>query len=70
MPLPGSSSTPLRFDLYGAPIPPKLSFSLPTYLGPHHFSEGARRHEPARYTLDDDYSSLHVQPSLHNALVC
>jgi hypothetical protein len=48
-PLPDPTATTLRFDLHGAPIPPELSISLPTHLGLHHHSEGAR----AGYTLDD-----------------
>ena len=48
-PLPDSTSTTLRFDLSGAPIPPELSAALPAHLGLHHHAEGAR----AGYTLDD-----------------
>ena len=48
-PSPDPTATTLRFDLHGAPIPPELSISLPTHLGLHHHSEGAR----AGYTLDD-----------------
>ena len=48
-PLPDPTATTLRFDLHGAPIPPELSIGLPTHLGLHHHSEGAR----AGYTLDD-----------------
>ena len=47
--MPDPTDTALRFDLHGAPIPPELSVSLPTHLGFHHHSEGAR----AGYTLDD-----------------
>ncbi|KAF8488706.1 RPAP1-like protein [Russula emetica] len=48
-PLPDPTATALRFDLHGAPIPPELSISLPTHLGLHHHSEGAR----AGYAFDD-----------------
>ncbi|KAF9499123.1 hypothetical protein BDN71DRAFT_1442690 [Pleurotus eryngii] len=47
---PSSSSTSsLRFDLTGTPIPASQSSSLPTHLGLHHHAEGSR----AGYTLDD-----------------
>ncbi|KAH9480658.1 RNA polymerase II-associated protein 1 [Psilocybe cubensis] len=45
----GPSSSTLRFDLHGNPIPPSLSESLPTHLGLHHHAEGSH----AGYTLDD-----------------
>lgn len=44
-----STSSTLRFDLQGNPIPPSVSLSLPTHLGLHHHAEGAH----AGYTLDD-----------------
>ncbi|KAH9960104.1 hypothetical protein BC827DRAFT_1209135 [Russula dissimulans] len=48
-PVPDPSMPALRFDLHGTPIPPELSITLPTHLGLHHHSDGAR----AGYTLDD-----------------
>ncbi|KAF8635942.1 hypothetical protein AX15_000113 [Amanita polypyramis BW_CC] len=44
----GSSST-LRFDLSGTPIPLEVLSTLPTHLGLHHHAEGYH----AGYTLDD-----------------
>ena len=44
-----ASSSKLRFDLHGNPIPPSVSLSLPTHLGLHHHAEGTH----AGYTLDD-----------------
>ncbi|KAF9478218.1 hypothetical protein BDN70DRAFT_895913 [Pholiota conissans] len=44
-----SSSSALRFDLHGNPIPSSLALSLPTHLGLHHHAEGTH----AGYTLDD-----------------
>ncbi|KAF8158446.1 hypothetical protein B0H34DRAFT_797833 [Crassisporium funariophilum] len=44
-----STSSLLRFDLQGNPIPPSVSLSLPTHLGLHHHAEGSH----AGYTLDD-----------------
>ncbi|KAF8964260.1 hypothetical protein BDZ97DRAFT_925324 [Flammula alnicola] len=44
-----SSSSSLRFDLQGNPIPSSISLTLPTHLGLHHHAEGAH----AGYTLDD-----------------
>ncbi|KAF4577461.1 hypothetical protein EYR40_003001 [Pleurotus pulmonarius] len=47
---PSSSSTStLRFDLTGTPIPASQSSILPTHLGLHHHAEGSR----AGYSLDD-----------------
>ncbi|KAL0960553.1 hypothetical protein HGRIS_005591 [Hohenbuehelia grisea] len=46
---PSSSSSTLRFDLSGTPIPQTRSATLPTHLGLHHHAEGSR----AGYTLDD-----------------
>ncbi|KAF7798272.1 hypothetical protein EIP86_009489 [Pleurotus ostreatoroseus] len=43
------STSGLRFDLSGTPIPPDLSEKLPTHLGLHHHAEGSH----AGYTLDD-----------------
>jgi len=43
------SSSTLRFDLSGNPIPLAVSSSLPTHLGLHHHAEGYH----AGYTLDD-----------------
>ncbi|KDR82536.1 hypothetical protein GALMADRAFT_112269 [Galerina marginata CBS 339.88] len=48
-PVSDSSTSSLRFDLQGNPIPPSVSLSLPTHLGLHHHAEGSR----AGYTLDD-----------------
>ncbi|KAJ3518188.1 hypothetical protein NLJ89_g32 [Agrocybe chaxingu] len=44
-----SSSSSLRFDLHGDPIPPSISLKLPTHLGLHHHAEGSH----AGYTLND-----------------
>ncbi|KAG6829441.1 hypothetical protein H0H87_011396 [Tephrocybe sp. NHM501043] len=44
-----TSSSTLRFDLSGKPIPASLSSTLPTHLGLHHHAEGSH----AGYTLDD-----------------
>ncbi|KAI0917629.1 hypothetical protein AcW1_007210 [Taiwanofungus camphoratus] len=46
---PPDSSTTLRFDLTGTPIPTALTSTLPTHLGLHHHADGAH----AGYTLDD-----------------
>jgi RNA polymerase II-associated protein 1 len=43
------TSSYLRFDLTGKPVPPFLSSELPTHLGLHHHAEG----QHAGYTLDD-----------------
>lgn len=43
------SSSSLRFDLSGKPIPPEDAEKLPTHLGLHHHAEGKH----AGYTLDD-----------------
>ncbi|GBE85474.1 hypothetical protein SCP_0706610 [Sparassis crispa] len=44
-----ASSSTLRFDLTGTPIPPSLSSTLPTYLGLHHHADS----QHAGYSLDD-----------------
>ncbi|EGN97918.1 hypothetical protein SERLA73DRAFT_91073 [Serpula lacrymans var. lacrymans S7.3] len=44
-----NSSTGIRFDLTGTPIPESMSMALPTHLGLHHHADGDR----AGYTLDD-----------------
>ncbi|KAF9046261.1 hypothetical protein BJ165DRAFT_1403739 [Panaeolus papilionaceus] len=43
------STSAVRFDLHGNPIPPSISATLPTHLGLHHHAEGSH----AGYTLDD-----------------
>jgi RNA polymerase II-associated protein 1 len=43
------TSSSLRFDLTGKPVPASLSSKLPTHLGLHHHAEG----QHAGYTLDD-----------------
>jgi RNA polymerase II-associated protein 1 len=44
-----ASSSSLRFDLTGTPIPSSVSMTLPTHLGLHHHADGTH----AGYTLDD-----------------
>ncbi|KAG6866175.1 hypothetical protein C0991_007725 [Blastosporella zonata] len=43
------TSSSLRFDLSGKPIPASVSSTLPTHLGLHHHAEGSH----AGYTFDD-----------------
>lgn len=45
-----SESHPVRYDLHGRVIPPRLVHALPTHLGLHHHGD---RPEDAGYTLDE-----------------
>jgi hypothetical protein len=46
---PNPTSSSVRFDLTGTPIPASLASTLPTHLGLHHHADG----QHAGYTLDD-----------------